>query len=329
MLVLLWGLEADSPLAEVRNQLEALDIPLKFLDQRLVLETEVEITVGETIKGRIRVGREDINLGDVSAAYVRPYESARLPQVAASGVGSAEWEHAVYVDDILASWSELTTALVVNRFSASAANNSKPYQLEQIRNLGWRVPETLITTDEDEARAFWKLHGEVVYKSVSGTRSRVSRLRKEHGDRFSDLSSCPTQFQQYIPGSDYRVHVVDDKVFVCEVRCGSDDYRYAEQAPEIRACSLTPDLEERCKSLVASMNLSVAGVDLRRTSEDEWFCFEVNPSPAFTYYQQITGQPIGHAIALLLANSIPGYMPMNSGTPCIGNLSSRICETKN
>lgn len=325
MLVLLWGLDADYPLSEVRDQLNLLDVPTKFVDQRRVLETEIELVVGETVEGCIRIGDDSIDLAEVSAMYVRCYESVRLPEIAAAGPESIAWQHAIQVDDILASWSELTSALVVNRFSPSAANGSKPCQLEQIRSLGWRVPETLITTDADEARAFWKHHGEVIYKSVSGVRSRVSRLRAEHANRFADLSSCPTQFQQHIAGIDYRVHVVDDKVFACEVLCSADDYRYPEnEAPEIRACSLTPDLEEKCRNLAAAMNLPLAGIDLRRTPQDEWFCFEVNPSPAFTYYQQLTGQPIGQAVALLLASAAPELMSARHVTVDTGSFSSGI-----
>jgi hypothetical protein len=310
MLVLLWGPEADVPLRAVRSQLEQLDVPMKLVDQRRVLETEVEIVIGETVDGCIRIGSENINLGEVSAVYVRPYGSVNLPSIAAQGPGSAAWEHAVYVDDTLASWSEVTSALVVNRFSDSAVNGSKLYQLERIRSLGWSVPETLVTTDAGEARAFWQHHGEVIYKSVSGIRSRVTRLREDHAGRFSDLRSCPTQFQQYIQGVDYRVHVVDDKVFACEVRCSADDYRYSEnEAPEIRAYSLSPDLEEKCRMTAAAMNLPLAGIDLRRTPQNEWFCFEVNPSPAFTYYEQNTGQPIARALALFLANAAPEFVP--------------------
>jgi RimK-like ATP-grasp domain len=322
MLVLLWGLEEDAPLSEVRDQLELLDVPMKFVDQRGVLETEVEVEIGDTVEGCIRIGNDNINLAEVSAVYVRPYESARLPEVAAAG--SAARQHAVQVDDILASWTELTSALVVSRFSASAVNGSKPYQLEQIRNFGWSVPETLITTDADEARVFWRQHGEVVYKSISGVRSRVSRLRADHADRFVDLASCPTQFQQYIAGIDYRVHVVHDKVFACEVRCGADDYRYSEnEAPEIRACALTPSLEEKCRRMAAAMNLPLAGIDLRRTPQDEWFCFEVNPSPAFTFYEQITGQPIGQAVALLLASVAPS--PISKVAHAVAEHST-LCE---
>lgn len=300
MLILLWGLESDPPLVEARDQLELLGVPMLFVDQRRVLETEIEVTIGDTIEGLLRIENESIDLADATAMYVRAYESVRLNEIAASGPGSASWNHAEQVDDILASWSELTSALVVNRFSASAANGSKPYQLHQIHKLGWNIPETLITTDPEEARAFWRRHGQVIYKSVSAIRSRVCRLNRGHIPRFADIAWCPTQFQQYIDGVDYRVHVVGDKVFACEVNSSADDYRYSAEAPEIRAFSLPEEIEHRCKITAADMNLSIAGLDLRRTPGGEWFCFEVNPSPAFTYYEQATGQPIGQALALLL-----------------------------
>ena len=47
----------------------------------------------------------------------------------------------------------------------------------------------------------------------------------------------------------------------------------------------------------------LAGIDLRLTDDGRWFCFEVNPSPGFTYYEQATGQPIARSIARLLART--------------------------
>ena len=234
MLILLWGLETDPPLVEVRDQLELLGVPVIFADQRRVLETEIEITVDGRVDGYLRIGDNNLDLADVTAMYVRPYESVRLPHIAAAGQGSAVWQHAELVDDILASWSEITPALVVNRFSASAANGSKPYQSQQIERLGWNIPETLITTDADEAHAFWRRHREVIYKSVSAVRSRVCRLTPDHAHRFGDLAWCPTQFQQYIEGVDHRVHVVGEKIFACEVHCDADDYRYSRKRLKFR-----------------------------------------------------------------------------------------------
>lgn len=224
-----------------------------------------------------------------------------MPAVAREGPDSAAWRHALDVEYVLASWSRIAPALVVNRPQAMATNNSKPYQLEQIRKLGFQVPETLITTDPDAARDFWERHGDVIYKSVSGTRSVVSRLRSEHAERLEDVSFCPTQFQQYIPGTEHRVHVVGDEVFACEVLSEADDYRYpGRHEVEVRACRLPQTVEDRCRLVSVALKLPVAGVDLRLTPEGNWYCFEVNPSPAFTYYKSRSGQPIGNAIARLL-----------------------------
>jgi hypothetical protein len=304
MLVLLWGLESDSPLAAVRKELAHLDVVTVFIDQRRVLETQIETTVGETVEGVVRLAGDSMDLADVGSVYLRPYESTRLPHIAAAGPESAERRHAAMVDDILLSWSEITPAFVVNRCSAMAGNGSKPYQLQQIRELGWSVPDTLVTTDAEEARAFWERHGEIIYKSVSSVRSRVTRLQARHAERFDDLATCPTQLQHYITGEDYRVHVVGEQVFASKIKSSADDYRFTDvEVPEIRPSTLPPELEERCRMTSAALELPFAGIDLRRNAQGEWFCFEVNPSPAFTYYEEATEQPIGQAVAQLLASA--------------------------
>jgi hypothetical protein len=307
MLILLWGVGSDGPLAAVRQELQHLGVPTSVIDQRHVLSTEIDLDVDYGVSGAVRSPRGCIDLGAVTAVYMRPYDYRGLPLIAQEGPDSAAWRHALMIDDIIASWSQLTPALVVNPLGATAANGSKPYQLRQIRSLGFRVPDTLVTTDPNAAYSFWQQHGTVIYKSVSGVRSRVSRLQPEHVQRLGDVSSCPTQFQQYIAGRDYRVHVVGSELFACEVICEADDYRYAgRHAVEIRPCHLPQDVEERCRQLATAMRLSVAGIDLRHHVNGDWYCFEVNPSPAFTYYQQATGQPIGCAIARLLAAGPPG-----------------------
>jgi glutathione synthase/RimK-type ligase-like ATP-grasp enzyme len=53
--------------------------------------------------------------------------------------------------------------------------------------------------------------------------------------------------------------------------------------------------------LVRGLGLAFAGVDLRIGPDGEVTCFEVNPCPAFSYYEQQTGQPIAAAVAAYLA----------------------------
>ena len=83
------------------------------------------------------------------------------------------------------------------------------------------------------------------------------------------------------------------------------DYRYAhlDSLPaKLEPVALPLPLEAACLGLARAFDLLFAGIDLKETPEGEFYCFEVNPAPAFTYYEQATGQPITAAVARLLSN---------------------------
>ncbi|HEX8474578.1 MAG TPA: ATP-grasp domain-containing protein [Pyrinomonadaceae bacterium] len=305
-MILLWGLSGDNPLEGVMNSLRDEDTPFVLLDQRDILSTEVELDFGATLDGVVRTPSAVIDLGEITATYMRVYDSRNLPDVKQAGCGSASWSHALAVESALYSWVECTETLVVNKPSAMASNNSKPFQGAVIRQHDFALPATLITTTPVAAEEFWQEHDAVIYKSISGVRSIVSRVSDAHRKRLADIAWCPTQFQQYIQGNDYRVHVVGERIFACEILSEADDYRYANRqgaSVDVRAVELPPEVCERVCALVADLRLSIAGVDLRLTPEGVWYCFEVNPSPGFTFYESETAQPIAEAIAQLLSRA--------------------------
>lgn len=302
-MILLWGLPSDEPLRMVEEALLRARAPVAFLDQRAVLDTEIELTIGAHIGGCLRVGDQRIDLAAVTAIYLRPYETRRMPAVAQAGGGSVEEGYAASVEDVLVSWVETAPALVLNRPTAMATNTSKPYQVALIREDGFAVPDTLVTSDREAVLDFRDKHGAIIYKSISGARSIVSRLGCEQMARLEDLRWCPTQFQQYVAGTDHRVHVVGEEVFACEILSAADDFRYAAQqgaVTEMRACELSEECAARCRNLAARLGLSFAGIDLRLSPAGEWYCFEVNPCPGFSYFQNATGQRIDEAVACLL-----------------------------
>ena len=195
--------------------------------------------------------------------------------------------------------------LVINRPGAAIAMCSKPYQLSMITAAGLKVPATLLTNHPDQAHAFIEqtCDGRAVYKSASDYRSIVSRVGADELKRLDLITSCPTQFQKYVPGVDVRVHVIGEHVFASEVTSDAVDYRYARRDGrhcEIRPTTIPDEIQQRCLALTRKLGLTTAGIDLRRTPDGDWVCFEVNPSPAFTYYQAHTGQAIGDALADLL-----------------------------
>jgi glutathione synthase/RimK-type ligase-like ATP-grasp enzyme len=160
-----------------------------------------------------------------------------------------------------------------------------------------------VTTDPAAVSRFQARHGRLIYKSVSGVRSIVTRLDDSGGQALADVANCPTQFQEYIPGVDVRVHVAGGRVIATEIASTADDYRYATRAGAdlaMRPADLPPDLAQACRALAQALGLQFAGIDLRHTPQGAWFCFEVNPSPAFTFFEAGAGQPIAAAVAELL-----------------------------
>jgi len=298
-------LSGDDPLEEVTEELRRRDASFTLLDQRDVLATEVELEINGSIKGVVRTPSKVIELDAVTAVYLRVYDSRELPDVKRLDDDSPLRARALAAESALYSWVETTDALAVNRPSAMASNNSKPYQTSLINRCGFAVPETLLTTDADAAKEFMERHGSVVYKSISGVRSIVSRVSPAHFERMADLAWCPTQFQEYVNGTDYRVHVVGEELLVCEIVSGADDYRYARRqgsTVELRPAVLPSQICDRVRALVKTLGLAVVGVDLRLTPEGEWYCFEANPSPGFTFFEDDEKHVIAEAIANLLMN---------------------------
>ena len=172
-----------------------------------------------------------------------------------------------------------------------------------LRSSGFRVPETIVTTDPAVARKFCESVGEVVYKSVSSIRTIVTRVRQSDLERLDNVASCPTQFQEYVPGVDYRVHVVNERLFAARIDSDADDYRYSRQvgqSPSVEPAFLEAECLARYADLALRAGLVFAGIDLRLTPDGEWYCFEINPSPAFTFYDPLPALPISTAVAELL-----------------------------
>jgi glutathione synthase/RimK-type ligase-like ATP-grasp enzyme len=305
--ILLYGPASDEPLAEVRAELFRCGAPVFFVDQQEVLQTSIQLSVGSRVTGTVRVGRKKVDLESVESAYLRMCDPRELPDIAAAGKNSAVWNHALRLHEALECWAEVTSARVVNRPSA-AWGNSKPCQSHMIRSVGFDYPETLVTTDPGAALRFWKAHKKVIYKSVSGIRSVVARLTPAHRKRLTDLRWCPTQFQRFVPGTEFRVHVIGEKVFASEIVSEAVDYRYAEKegmSAGSRFARLPSEIAKRCRLLTAGMNLFAAGIDLRRTPQGRWYCLEINRSPGFTYFEDVGKHPIGGAIARLLLSEAP------------------------
>lgn len=260
------------------------------------------------VDGTLRYGSKEVALSDVRSVYVHRIDMPEIELFDSSrshGLIGEECPLASYE----AYWSLLAftdtlPALVVNRVAVVGSNSSKPYQQQIIERHGFRVPRTLVTTVPEEAHRFYEQNqGRVIYKSVSHQRSIVKRMTSADLERLEQVRYCPTQFQECIAGADIRVHTVGSRVFATEIVTEATDYRYAGRDGAMRvmrAVELPTDIAERCLRLADGLGMVMSGIDLRKSPEGEYYCFEVNPTPGFTFYQNYTGQRIGDALIDLL-----------------------------
>ena len=251
------------------------------------------------LQGWYACAGERLPLADIDSIYARPLAPSRHHDSPAA----AQRAHAA-LDSVVA-WLDVASALVVSRPHAMNSNNSKPMQAQWIGAAGFLVPETLVTSHADEARAFWRAHGRVIYKSISGVRSIVRELDAASAARLELLALLPVQMQAWVPGLDVRVHVVGPEYFAAEIRSGATDYRYASGAEgaQLQTHALPRETADRCVALAQALELPLAGIDLRRRPDGEYVCFEVNPMPAYSYYESHTGLPISTALADLLGRA--------------------------
>lgn len=78
-MILLWGVPGDGPLDAVRETLERRAAPVRFIDQRMAAEMSVELTVDPDgrLSGCIADPDGEIDLAQVGATYLRPYETSK------------------------------------------------------------------------------------------------------------------------------------------------------------------------------------------------------------------------------------------------------------
>lgn len=287
-MIVVWGSADDPPVGRVLEVLCDRDDDVAHIGGSDLEHLRFDVSLATGPRGWIEIRGRRVPLEQIDGMYLRPPQSAPGRARAASAALSSIAADAPFV--------------VVNRPWAGRSNWSKPLQLRLIAEAGLAVPDTLVTSDPEAALGFLHRHDRVVYKSVSGVRSVVATIGASSPGRLDRLrpGAGPVQLQRWIDGTDVRVHVVGDQWFATRVESSAIDYRYAAidgDEPEMSVMQIPDRLGAQLVALTATMGLLLAGIDLRVTGDGAWYCFEVNPSPGFTFYEEHTGQPIGEAIA--------------------------------
>lgn len=302
-MILVTGIASEPPVKMVTDAAEKAGIPFILFNQRKAHLYDLSLKFSQnSFTAFLQVDGKEYSLNELAGLYVRMMDHRLLPELKKGVFNYAGENHAaksLVIHQRLLQWMEIATCRIFNKPSDMLSNLSKPYQSQLIAESGFKVPRTCITTSMEEVMKFKLKFKGLIFKSISSARSIVKELGPENLKDLNMIGHLPTQFQEKLCGFNIRVHVVGDVLFATRAISKVVDYRYSGREGEevsMDPYQLPPAIEDRCFALAKSLNLLLCGIDLFLTDNGTYYCFEVNPSPGYSYYQQTTGQDIATAI---------------------------------
>jgi len=190
-------------------------------------------------------------------------------------------------------------------------SENKAVQLRVAHQLGFNIPETIISSDKLAVKRFIDLHSQfgVVVKPLysgrieSGHSSKLvytNRLTDSDIREFDEYDLTPCIFQREIPKAyEIRVTVVGTHVFAAKVDSQSNvntaiDWR-REKLP-FQPYDLPASLEDKCIRLLKSLDVAFGALDIIRGKDGKYYFLEINPNGQWAWIEADTELPISAAI---------------------------------
>lgn len=285
-------------------------------DYPLIDQVEINLGLGGFSPSLVVYGREVIPSQITSVWLRRPMKfrvSSELtdPQVREY----AQDECKAFIDGL---WLALSDLKWVSPIDNIRRWQHKIPQLRLAQDMGFTIPQSLITTSPDSFMQFWnECHGQVIFKALGTNMIKqpdgmmrtayTNKLDVSFLENLDAIKLAPCLFQEYVSKKlELRVTVVDTQVFVCEIHSQQSDktmidWRHydIENTPHLPG-KLPEKLERLCVDLVAHMGLRYGAIDMIVTPDDEYVFVEINPNGQWLWLEQLTGLPIGDALFDLL-----------------------------
>jgi len=192
-------------------------------------------------------------------------------------------------------------------------------QLRLARELGFRIPETLVSNNPSEIRDFDSFlrgkGGKLAAKLISKGPPKAAHPDEQYvvftqilseSDLQNDatLGLCPAMYQEYVEKAfELRVTVAGNEIFACEIHSQQSETTHIDwrrydlpNTPHL-VHDASPELVRRCLEITRHFRLEFAAIDLIVTPEGETVFLELNPNGQWGWIEELTGMPIANAIA--------------------------------
>ncbi len=239
-------------------------------------------------------------MNDIESIWFRrpgAVHSAEMPQKWVEGMIENETKYA------LGGIFRTLECLMVNNPASDAESLYKLYQLRLARDVGFFVPDTVVTSDPVAAAEFYEKCGrEVIYKLVAENSNfyfpnfqipagiPALPLRPSEAEHFEQVKCAPHLFQRRVRKKfDVRTTVVGREMFSLKIdsqaRGSRLDWRLDYSVP-MEMIDLPNEISEKCLSIMRRMKLNYAAFDFCVDDDDRYFFLELNCAGQYLWAEQ-------------------------------------------
>ena len=192
----------------------------------------------------------------------------------------------------------------INPLGSRAQALSKLHQLLMAKESGLAIPDTLVSNNPADIRAFFREHhGNIIYKPFhqAGWTSQVdqasyaasaSRLTEDQLNDDVSITSCPGIYQSYVSKkAELRITFFGDEYYAVRIHSqetidGKTDWRAnAQRDARLEVAVLEASLLDKCKAFVSRMNLLHGSLDIVEQSDGPEVFLEVNEMGQFLWLE--------------------------------------------
>jgi glutathione synthase/RimK-type ligase-like ATP-grasp enzyme len=209
----------------------------------------------------------------------------------------------------------LSDAFWLNHVDKIRLAENKIYQLLVAMEIGFKIPSSLITDQQDTALEFYSENNhsciaKPIRSGLIGTDGNESFVftskivLDEHNS--ARVGAFPIYLQQLIPKKyDLRVNVVGNKLFTAMIDSqrhddSKVDWRHSAIALDHQLYNLPTDIADKCIALTKKLGLNFGAIDLVLDQQDQFFFLEINPNGQWAWIENRLGVPISKEITKLL-----------------------------
>lgn len=260
---------------------------------------------------KIQVKNKIIDLSEIKLVILRYFDPRFL-----------HYRHGIYQIFYLQQWYQTFLNLQnilqckwINKVDNTFDAENRLYQLKLAKEIGFDIPDTVITNNPDVVENFFLrypdsvlmkvLHHHGIYMKNYSYNFYSTILNKSDLYDIKQFIITPSIFQKKIKKkSEIRVTIIGNKVFACEIISKDKNYIDVHNVKsdnlEFHEIQLDNKIKTSCMNMVDRLGLTVASIDFIIDTKGKIFFLEVNPIGDWNWLEERTSMPMTEAYSQLI-----------------------------